>query len=135
MIARLRFRSIEDAERGEQALAPAVPSYTVLPGGQLAVPEALLADAEDALNRAGLEFRVEPVEPYLGGRHIDEAGRMAEILEARALPWGGNGAAVLDSLSAAAMKDAAPIAIARKRNFLTYRISARRMAAIPAPNV
>ena len=72
MIARLRFRSMEDAERGEQALAPAVPSYTVLPGGVLAVPEALLADAEDALNRVGLEFRVEPVEEYLGGRHQDE---------------------------------------------------------------
>jgi hypothetical protein len=72
MIVRLRFRSMEDAERGEQALAPAVPSYTVLPGGVLAVPEALLADAQDALNRVGLEFRVEPVEEYLGGRHQDE---------------------------------------------------------------
>lgn len=69
---RLRFRSIADSELGERVLEQAVRGFTVLPGGVLAVSEAFLDAAEDALNQAGLEFRKEPVEEYLGGRHQDE---------------------------------------------------------------
>lgn len=72
MLMRLRFRSIADSERGEQVLERVVPAFTVLPGGVLAVPEHLVPEAEDALNQAGLEFRVEEVETFLGGRHLEE---------------------------------------------------------------
>jgi hypothetical protein len=72
MLVRLRFRTIADSEQGERVLDRAVPGYTVLPGGVLAVPDSFVPAAEDALNQAGLEFRVEPVEEFLGGRHPDE---------------------------------------------------------------
>jgi len=78
---RVRFRTIADSERAELVLQRAVPGFTVMPGGVLAVAESSLPAAEDALNQAGLEFRLDPIEEYLGGRHVDEWREEGEPLE------------------------------------------------------
>jgi hypothetical protein len=71
MMQRIRFRSLEEAEAGERALERLV-TVTVLPGGHLAVPDSQLDTARRALSAAGIDFRDEPVEEFLGGRVPDE---------------------------------------------------------------
>lgn len=67
---RIRFRSDGDAERAKAALAPL--GYTELPGYELAVADEALDEALRALEAAGLTFRVEPVEGFVGGRALEE---------------------------------------------------------------
>lgn len=71
MTYRLRFRSHKDAQRAEQALDE-IGGYTALPGWRLAIPEDWLPRAAEVLQRHGIPYRVEEVEPFLGGRSVEE---------------------------------------------------------------
>jgi len=67
----LRFRSLQDYERAEQLLDD-VPGLTSLPGGVLAVDDEQYAAATSKLEAAGIDWRWEPVEGFMGGRVIEE---------------------------------------------------------------
>ena len=67
----LHFRSLEEYEQAERALAD-VPGLTSLPGGVLAVDDEQYDRATSELEAAGIDWRWEPVEGFMGGRVIEE---------------------------------------------------------------
>jgi hypothetical protein len=71
----LRFRSLEECDQAESALGD-LPGLTTLPGGVLAVPDERFEAATACLDRAGIDWRWEPLEGGLqpGGRVFDEVG-------------------------------------------------------------
>jgi hypothetical protein len=71
MLRLLRFRSLEECEQAEHALAE-VPGLTTLPSGVLALPEEQYEAAATKLEAAGIDWRWEPVEGYIGGRAMEE---------------------------------------------------------------
>jgi extradiol dioxygenase family protein len=67
----LHFRSLEQCDEAERILTGVV-DVTSLPGGVLAVPDDQYDQLAETLEAAGVDWRWEPVEGFIGGRAIDE---------------------------------------------------------------
>ena len=67
----LRFRSLEESEQAERALAD-LPGMTALPGGVLAVDDEQYEAAAAKLQAAGIDWRWAALEGYIGGRALEE---------------------------------------------------------------